>query len=51
VKLQSLELIHKILGKSTDWEKIARKNQVKVLLYEQLVGHMEPNVKTTLEEG
>jgi hypothetical protein len=51
VKLQSLELIHKTLGKLTDWEKIATKNQVKALLYEQLVGQMELNVKTTLEEG
>jgi hypothetical protein len=51
VKLQSLELIHKTLGKLTNWEKIVTKNQAKALLYEQLVGQMEPNVKTTLEEG
>jgi hypothetical protein len=51
VKLQSLELLHKTLGKCTYWEKITTKNQVKALLYEQLVGQMELNVKTTLEEG
>jgi hypothetical protein len=34
VKLQSLELIHKTLGKLIDWEKIAMKNQTKALLYE-----------------
>jgi hypothetical protein len=51
VKLQSLEFIHKTLRKFTDWEKIAIENQVKALLYEQLVGQMELNVKTTLEKG
>jgi hypothetical protein len=45
-----LELIHKTLGKFTNWEKIAIDNQTKALLYEQLVKQMEPNVKTTLEE-
>jgi hypothetical protein len=51
VKLQSLELIHKTLGKFIDWEKIATENQAKALLYEHLVGQMEPNVKTVVEEG
>jgi hypothetical protein len=51
VKLQSLELIHKTLGKITNWEKIAMENQAKAFIYEHLVGHVEPNVKTTLEEG
>ncbi len=51
VKLQSLEFIHKTLRKFTYWEKIAIENQVKALLYEQLVGQMELNVKTTLEKG
>ncbi len=51
VKLQSLELMHKTLGKLTDWEKINIENQVEALLYEQLVGQIEPNVTTTLEEG
>jgi exo-beta-1,3-glucanase (GH17 family) len=49
VKLQSLELIHKTLGKLTYWEKTTMENQAKAFLYEQLVGKMEPNVKTTLE--
>ncbi len=34
VKLQSLELIHKTFRKLIDWEKIATKNQAKVLMYE-----------------
>jgi hypothetical protein len=34
VKLQSQELIHKTLGKLTNWEKNVTKNQVKALLYE-----------------
>jgi hypothetical protein len=51
VKLQSLELIHKTLGKLTDWEKTIMENQAKAFLYEQLVGQMEPNVKITLAEG
>jgi hypothetical protein len=34
VKLQSLELMHKTLGKLTDWEKINIENQVEALLYE-----------------
>jgi hypothetical protein len=51
VKLRSLELIHKTLRKFTNWEKIATENQVKALLYEQFVGQMELNVKTTLEKG
>ncbi len=46
-----MELIHKTLGKLIDWEKIATENQAKALLYEYLVGQMEPNVKTVVEEG
>jgi len=47
VKLQSLEFIHKTLGKLTDLEKTAIENQDKAFLYEQLVGQMDLNVKTT----
>ncbi len=34
VKLQSLELIHKTLGKFIDWEKTNIKNQVEAFLNE-----------------
>jgi hypothetical protein len=51
VKLQSLKLIHKTLGKLIDWEKTSTENHVKAFLYEQLVGQMEPNVKIVVEEG
>jgi hypothetical protein len=45
VKLQSLKLIHKTLGKLTNWEKTGTENHIKAFLYEQLLGQMEPNVK------
>jgi N-acetylglutamate synthase/N-acetylornithine aminotransferase len=38
-------------GKLTNWEKTATENQAKAFSYEQLVKHMEPNVKIVLEEG